>query len=307
METLIISNELSWVTKIRIALAFAIGVMLVGFLPWSRIQPANDGVFALLSHNISFTDLIICGLLSLAAGFVASAVCTPYGFPIGVIAVPAGMSVWAYKSAAISTLFQAVPAVNARAAVYASLRFEAFIWVVLMLLGILGAYAADKLFRRTNLNLPDKFNPSVKLESSTAIAVALVSTIILGIFLLNILATDIGYPDKQFGFVFGQPANLQIIFGVVITFMACSFCAKLYLGVNYIWPVIGTALVSLVSIVVFGKKAALGYMTASWAPVFFSKTVISILPVQMVAFGSLGCVWGYWLAVRYRFWRDYEA
>ncbi|HAL44794.1 MAG: hypothetical protein A2Y12_07670 [Planctomycetes bacterium GWF2_42_9] len=299
--------ELSWISKTRIVLAFAIGAMLVGFLPWSRVEPANNGVFALLSNNITSTDLIICGLLSLAAGFVASAICTPYGFQIGVIAVPAGMSVWAYKSAAVSTLFQAVPAAGSRAAVYASLRFEAFIWLALMLLGVIGAYAADKLFRRNSLDLPDKFDPTVKLEPMIAIAVAFVSTIIAGIFLLNILATDVGYPDKQFGFVFGQPATLQIIFGVVVTFLICSFCAKLYLGVHYIWPVIATAFVSVVSMIVFTKTPALGYMSASWAPVFFSKTVISILPIQMIAFGSIGCVWGYWLAARYKFWREFEA
>jgi hypothetical protein len=39
--------------------------------------------------------------------------------------------------------------------------------------------------------------------------------------------------------------------------------------------------------------------------VFFSSTVISILPVQMVAFGVLGSITGYWLAVRYYYWRKH--
>lgn len=300
--------ELSWISKIRIGIALAIGVMLVGLLPWERIEPTENGVFALLSGSIDLSDLIICGVLSLAAGFIASAICTPMGMQIGVLAVPAGMTFWSLKSQAISTLFQAAPAASARMAVYTSLRYEGFIWVAFAILGVVGAYAADKLFRKNSLDLPDKFDAPVRLQPIAQIVVTVVGTVIAATYLLNILATDISYIDRNAkGFVVGQPANLQIAFGVLIAFMACGFCAKLFLGANYIWPAAATALVTAFSITTYAKLSTFEYLASSWPAVFFAKSVLGILPVQMVAFGFIGAIWGYWLAVRYRYWKQFEA
>ncbi len=299
--------ELSWISKIRIGIALAIGVMLVGLLPWSRIQPIDNGVFGFFTGSINLSDLILCGTLALAAGFVASAVCTPLGMQIGVLAVPAGMTFWSFKSEAISTLFQAVPAASSRLAVYHSLRYEGFIWLALAVLGVIGAYAADKLFRRNSLDLPDNFEAIIRLQPIARITVTVIGTVVAATYLLNILATDISYHDQKMGFVTGQPTNLQIAFGVIVAFMACGFCAKLFLGANYIWPAIGTALVSAFSIMTYAKAATLEYMAGSWSAVFFTKTILGILPVQMVAFGFIGSVWGYWLAVRYRYWKQFEA
>jgi hypothetical protein len=303
METVPTSNDLSWLSKIRLALALAIGVALVGLLPWERIQPTDNGVFAFLSGSISLSDLILCGTLSLAAGFVASSICTPLGMQMGVLAVPAGMTFWSFKSDAISTLFQAAPAASSRMAVYNSLRYEGFIWLALAMLGVIGAYAADKLFRRNSLDLPDKFDAMVKLQPIARIVVTVIGTVIVATYLLNFLATDISYHDQKAGFVVGQPANLQIAFGVIIAFMACGFCGKLFLGANYIWSAIATALVTAFSITTYAKAATFEYMAGSWSAAFFSKSVLGILPVQMVAFGFIGAVWGYWLAVRYHIWR----
>jgi hypothetical protein len=46
-------------------------------------------------------------------------------------------------------------------------------------------------------------------------------------------------------------------------------------------------------------------LVVRYPPAFFYSPVISILPVQMVAFGALGSIAGYWLAVRYDYWRKY--
>lgn len=303
----ITSNELSWLSKIRLIIALAIGVFLVGILPWKNIQPAEHGVFALLSGTINPQDLMICGLYALAAGFLASIISTPLGFQIGVLAAPAGMAAWSFRSASLSTLFQAAPDVNSRMAVYSKLHLEAFIWLVLFLLGFVGAYAADKLLRRKTLNLPDKFEGSLKLQAPVAIVVALVGSVIVGVYLLNILAADVNFPDPKLGTVTGQPSNLQIAFAVIITFMVLGFCSKLFLGVNYVWPAIATAIVSYYSIILYAKQPTLDYMSISWAAVFYSKTAISILPIQMVAFGCIGSVWGYWLAAQYHFWREFES
>jgi len=48
------------------------------------------------------------------------------------------------------------------------------------------------------------------------------------------------------------------------------------------------------------------YMAHQWPAVFFSNAAASVLPSQMVAFGTLGSVAGYWMAARYDHWRKYE-
>jgi len=49
------------------------------------------------------------------------------------------------------------------------------------------------------------------------------------------------------------------------------------------------------------------YLVQNWPAAFFSNSVVSILPVQMVAFGTLGSVAGYWMAIRFEFWRKHEV
>jgi hypothetical protein len=299
--------ELSWTMRIRIVLAVAIGVVLLGILPWNQIKPQPEGIFALLSGNISRADLLTCAILAFGAGFVASIVCTPFGMQIGVIAAPAGMTVWSFRSAALSTLFQASPAVNDRLAVYAKLRFEAFIWLALAACCFLGAYIADKLLGKKSANIPDKFDAAFKLPNFAIIPAAVIGTVIVAYILINILAGDVLYPDQKMGHVIGQPANLQIAFAVIIAFMACGYLAKLFIGASFIWPAAASAFLSSYSIISYSSKPAIAYLANTWPAVFFAKPAAAVLPVQMVAFACLGAVWGYWLAVRYNLWKTYES
>lgn len=298
--------ELSWLTRIRITVSIAIGALLVGVLPWNMLRPEN-GVFAMLSGNVSFADLMICGVLALAAGFAASAICTPYGARIGILAVPGGLAVWALRSSDLSDLFQAAPAVSERLAVYNSLRFEGLAWLALAALGYLGALAADRLLRKKALNADDNIETKIKLHPFAATGLTIVATVVVAAFLLNILAADITYSDPKLNKVTGQPANLQIAFAVLVAFMACGFCGKLFLGASYIWPALATVPVTIYTIIIYTKQPVIEHLAGAWPAVFFARTSVSILPIQMVAFGCLGAVWGYWLAVRYKFWREFES
>jgi len=299
--------ELSWTMRIRIVLAVAIGVVLLGILPWNQIKPQPEGVFALLSGNISRADLLTCAILAFGAGFIASIACTPFGMQIGVIAAPAGMAVWSFRSGALSTVFQASPAVNDRLAAYAKLRFEAFIWLALAACCLLGAYVADKLLGKKNANIPDKFDATFKLPDFAVIPAAVIGTVIVAGILINILAGDVRYSDPQFGRVIGQPANLQIAFAVTVAFMACGYMAKLFIGASFIWPAAASAFLSSYSIITYSNKSAMTYLANIWPAVFFAKPAAAVLPIQMVAFACIGAVWGYWLAVRYNLWKTYES
>jgi hypothetical protein len=103
-----------------------------------------------------------------------------------------------------------------------------------------------------------------------------------------------------------QPSVGQILFAVLISFKIAAFVVKKFLDVGYIWPIMATALVTAFITSVHAKQELLQYLAQRWPATFFSNSVISILPIQMVAFGTLGAVAGYWMAIRYRYWRKHE-
>ena len=299
--------ELSWLMRFRIAAAFAAGVGLLGFLPWDIVKPDADGVFSLLSGNISVPDLLICAGLAFGVGFLASIVCTPFGAQIGIIAAPAGMAVWAMRSAPLSGLFQAAPAVQSRLVVYSKLKFEGFIWLALAACGFAGAIAADKIFRRKAVDLPDNVKPVYKLPEFVQCAAAVVATVFISNFFINIFARGVSFPDSQLKEVVAQPANSQIAFAVMVSFGLCGFLAKRFLSAKAFWPAAASVIITYYFTTVYVKSSILVQLAQVWPAVFFQKPITAVLPVQMVSFACLGAVWGYWLAVRYHIWQTQQS
>ncbi|MBN1787753.1 MAG: hypothetical protein JW806_05100 [Sedimentisphaerales bacterium] len=301
--------EISWITRLRIFAALAVGVMLVGFLPWQYVAPSAEAgeVFAVFADGIGVTDLWICAFLAFVAGFIASAVCTPYGAQIGIIAAPAGLAIWGLKSSPLSRIFQMSPAVSDRLGVYSRLRFEGFIWLVIVACGFAGAVIADRVFRKKQIDLPEQVKPIVPLPDFARAVVAVIGTIFIASFLINLLASDVSYSDPSFRRVTAQPANAQIAFGVFIAFGASAFLAKTVLNSRAYWPAIASVVVISYSIITYAKDSTLARLTASWPAVFFIRPIMAVLPVQMVAFGCLGAVWGYWMAVSFNIWRLHQA
>jgi hypothetical protein len=293
--------------RFRIIASLAIGVFLLGLLPWNLVQPPAAGVFALLSGSISLNDLLTCAGLAFIAGFLSSVISTPYGLQIGQVSAPAGLVVWGLRSAPLSQLFQAAPAAGERIKVYSSLKFEGFIWLAIVLCGFLGAFAADKIFRKKPLELPDKEKPAFQLPQLAQIALSLIGTVFAANFLINILAVDISYSDQQFAHVTAQPPNLQIAFAVFIAFGACGFAAKAFLGSGVFWPPLASAVLILSSASIYGKSNILTHLSSSWPANFFIRSDAAVLPIQIVGFGCLGAVWGYWLAVDWHLWRTYQS
>lgn len=298
--------ELSWTMRFRIMTSLAIGAVLLGLLPWGLVKPEADGVFAFLG-SISVFDLLICVVLAFAAGFASSAVCTPYGSQIGILAAPAGLAVWAFRSAPLSKVFQIAPSMQSRLQIYKVLKFEDFLWLGIAACGFLGAITADKIFRKKTVELPDRTKPVIHLPEFAQIAVSVIGTVFVANFLINILAADVSYSDSKLKYVVAQPANFQVAFAVFIAFGACGFLAKFLLASSYFWPAVASAFLIYYSTITYSRSSILTHLSSFWPAVFFARPVAAVLPVQMVAFGCLGAVWGYWLAVRYHLWRTHEA
>ena len=87
--------ELSWPMKLRIAAAVAAGVILIGFAAWPLAVPPDPfGVVSVLSGTITVGGALILVALAFLTGLIAYFLSWPYGREIGILAAPAGLSIW---------------------------------------------------------------------------------------------------------------------------------------------------------------------------------------------------------------------
>jgi hypothetical protein len=283
--------ELSWPMKLRIAAAAAIGVLLIGVLAWPMAEPFGR-VEAMGTSNAA-----ILVVLAFVAGFIGYFVSWPFGREIGILAVPSGLTIWAVRSGSMAGLIQLNPTADQRMALMTSLKWETFFWLAIVAAGFVGVLLARKLSPNKNLagQEESKSGPGKYLNA----IIALACSVAIAQFCIRIIAQDV-----RLGSVIGQPAVGQVVFAVLVSFGCAAFVAKKFLNVSYIWPSIATAFVTAVMTSIYARD--IPYLVQNWPAAFFSNSVISVLPVQMVAFGTIGSVAGYWMAIRYDYWRKHE-
>ncbi len=302
--------ELSWFTKTKIAAAIALGVILVGFVGWPFVAPQDPYEPITLSVNstrgINSFDAVVLALLAFAAGFLAYFVSWPYGSYIGVLAAPCGLAFWAGRSANLSKLLQSNPAAQQRMEIFSTLKWEPLFWLAVLVAGLGGVLTAEKLWpakkQVTHLKKADSTS-----QGYLNIALAIVISGIIGHFALQILARDVRYADRVLGYVMAQPDAAQIGFAVVVSFGLAAFVVKKFLGASYVWVVLGAAFVSTFASISYLKERVIEHLCEQWPPVYFPNGISAILPLQMLSFGALGAIGGYWLAVKYDYWREHQA
>jgi hypothetical protein len=283
--------ELSWPMKLRIAAAAAIGVLLIGVLAWPMAEPFGK-VAAMGSR-----DAIVLVVLAFVAGFIGYFVSWPYGREIGILAVPSGLAVWAARSGSMAGRIQLSPTAAERMALVTSLKWEPFFWLAIVAAGFLGVLLARKLSPNKNQAAQEESKPVPGKYFN--IIIALAGSVAIAQFFIKIIAQDV-----KLSSVVSQPAVGQIIFAVFVSFGCAAFVMKKFLNVSYIWPSIASAFVTAVMAGIYAKD--IPYLIQNWPPVFFPNSVISVLPVQMVTFGAWGSVAGYWMAIRFDYWRKHE-
>lgn len=297
--------ELTWLMRLRIGAAMAIGVVLIGILAWPLAVP-NDPLGPVRAGNVSPAGAVTLALLALAANLIAYFVCWPYGQEIGVLATPAGLTVWAIRSGSMAQLMQLNPVFSQRQALFATLKWEPIFWLAILAAGFAGVLLGEKLLPRQD---PSESQQEPKSNSVNYLnqLIGLAGSGLIALFCITILAQDIGMTDNGVGMVLGQPAPGQIVFAVVFSFGLAAFVVKRYLNASYVWPTIAGCLITPFAISTYARAAVLEDLAQRWPPIFFSNVVISILPVQMMAFGALGSIAGYWLAVRYKYRREHKT
>lgn len=289
--------ELSWVMKLRIAAVATVGVVLIGILGWRLAEPTAT------TGSVTSGGIVILVILALLAGLIGYFVSWPHGREIGILAAPFGLAVWAIRSGSMASLMQLHPTAAQRQELIASFKWEPIIWLAIVAAGCVGPLLCWKILSKKKPNekkSESKSNPKKYLNAITALA----ASGVIAQFLLRVCAQDVSMIDDKVGSVVVQPATGQIIFAVFASFGLAAFVVKKYLGVSYVWPIMSTFFVTIFSLSVYAKQVA--YLAGYWPAAFFSNAVVSVLPVEMVAFGTLGSVAGYWMAIRYDYWRKHE-
>lgn len=291
--------------RLRIAAAMLVGVVIIGLGGWLLAAPSDPlGAVTLFDGQISIIDSIIFAVLAYLTGFAAYFAAYPYGRPLAPLAVPTGLAVWTFRCGSMEALLRPNRQIAEKLALYNSFRFEILLWLGLIGLGYLGIMTAEKI---KATQLPKMIADAEKDSSKNRglrIAMAIVATVVIAMFCIGILAQDVRRFDPKIDFVIGQPGAGQIAFAVIASFAITAFLCKSFLNTP---PIISTAASFILLLVaVWISTNNLEHMSANWPISFFPRAISAILPIQIAAFSAIGSVIGYWIAIRYAYWREHE-
>jgi hypothetical protein len=273
-------------------------------LAWP-LAASFEPLSAVLAGDIGPGGAITLVVLAFLAGFIAYFVSWPYGREIGILAAPSGLAVWAVRSGSMTTLMQLNPTEAQRQALLATFKWDSIFWLAVVAAGFAGVLLGQKILSSPRPAEKQKKSNSKPVKYIIAI-IALVGSALIAQFCIRIFAQDVKVFDNKLGSIMAQPSVGQILFAVLISFKIAAFVVKKFLDVSYIWPIMATALVTAFAASTYANQNVLQYLVQQWPAAFFTNSVISILPLQIVAFGTLGSIAGYWMGVRYSYWRKHE-
>jgi len=295
---------LSWINKLRIALVAGVAIIVIGILAWPLAAP-EDPLAPVRASNVGPGGTVVLLALAFSVGFAGYFIAWPHGREIGILGVPFALALWAGRSGPMRTLTQALDEPFEREALLGSLNVEPFYWLLIVAAGFAGVLAAQYLRPGSQPALTvAQVKSYLKPASCANVAIALLVGTLLAHFFLGVFARDLTASDNH---VAPQPAVGQIIFAVIAAFGVAAFAVKKFLGLSYLWPAVASILVIPFAKTVYYKAETIQSFVETQPATSFPRPVFAILPLQLVALGALGSVLGYWMAVRYDFWRKHES
>jgi len=296
--------ELTWINKLRIAAVAAVGIVVIGILAWPLAAPA-DPLLPVRAWSIGLAGSIALLLLAFGVGFAGYFIAWPHGREIGILGVPFALTIWAGRSGPMRALTQALREPAEREALLRSLSFEPAYWLLIVAAGFAGVLTAQRV-RPGSQPLPGLAQIKGYFRSANAlnIGIALVVSTVVTAFFLGVFAQDL---CTSYGMAAAQPAVGQIVFAVIAAFGVAAFVVKKFLNLSYLWPAVAALLILPFANVVYGDTQTVRRFAETEPATFYPHAVFAILPLQLIALGALGCVTGYWLAVRYTYWRQHES
>lgn len=313
--------ELTWINKLRIAAVAGLGIVVIGLLAWPLAAPA-DPLSPVRASGVGFLGTAALLLLAFGLGFVGYFVAWPHGREIGILAVPFGLLVWAGRCGPMRVLTQAAEQTGQRQMLAHSLRFEPIYWLLIVAAGFAGVLLAQRLRNapggekegenvsteegRSTLS-PSRlltFLPAYLPASVVSGLLALLATVLLAHFFVGVFAQDVATSSNVAP---TQPPLGQIIFGVIGAFAVAAFAVKKFANLSYIWPTVGSAFIIAFAQILYCNSESVRQFAETRPATYFPHSALTILPIQFVALGTLGSILGYWMAVRYDWWRTHES
>ena len=298
--------ELSWLTKLRIVAALALGGIGLGLGAWSVVAPADPmGVVSVA--NVTVREALYLLAFSFLSGLGGYFVAWPYGRQIGVLTVPAGLAVWAIRSDEIYRIMQDAPSGLQRARIYALFPWDSLLWLALIGAGLTGLWVASRVRPTSAAAFRDPLydsRPKGRLPLDAAAAVLI--SLVIGYALVGVLAQGTQLTGAGIATQPTQPGAAQIVFAVMIAFGVAGFVTGRVLRLGPSWPTAASAGLPVFVGLFYARPNLLEPLARNYPATCFLNPVMAILPIQMVAFGALGAAAGYWTAVRYEYWRKHQ-
>lgn len=289
-------SELPWLVKLKITAVMLVGIILIGFFAWPLVSPVDPlGVVSVPA----FGGAIALIVLAVLAGFIGYFISWPDGREIGIVAVPTGLAVWAVRCGSMADLMRLNPTLAQRQELLAVIKWEPVFWLAVVAAGFGGVRIGQLIASRCS-SVVSSSGRTFSVRNLLQSIIAIVASIIIAQFCIEIFAQDVRIDS-----VVAQPSVGQIVFAVLVSFGIAAFVVKKFLNAGFIWAIMSSALITGFVIMTRIRQDTLKRLIESCPPVFFPTAAISILPVQMVAFGVLGSIAGYWVAVRYDYWRKH--
>ncbi len=294
--------ELSWVNKLRIAVVAALGIVVIGILAWPLAAPA-DPLLPVRAWDIGFSGTLGLLLLAFGLGFVGYFISWPHGREIGILAVPLGLAVWAGRSGPMQASAQSFVKPPQRQMLLQSLRFEPVYWLLVVGAGLAGVLVAQYLrsMRQkpvTAVQAKSYLNANAWVNGLVAVIV----TVVVAQFFIGVCTQNLALASAA-----AQPDTGQIVFGVTTAFAIAAFVVKKFLNLSYLWPALASIFMLAFAQMICYNANTIRQFAETRPATSFPHAIFTILPVQLVALGTLGSVIGYWMAVRYDYWRKHEA
>ena len=296
--------ELTWINKLRIAAITAMGVVVIGMMAWPLAVP-HDPLMPVRAWSINPFGTITLLALAFWIGFAGYFIAWPHGREIAILAVPFGLIVWAGRSGPMRMLYQATPEPVQREAVVHSLRFEPIYWLVIVAAGFIGVLVAQRLRPGAQPVVTfAQFRANLKRGNYLNLGIGVVVSTLLVAFLTGVFAQDL---PTSYEIIAAQPAVGQIIFALLAAFGIAAFIIKKFLDLSYVWPTVASVFVLPLGDLIYGNTATIEKFALTKPATFYPHALFAILPVQLVALGALGSIIGYWMAIRYDYWRKHES
>ena len=224
--------ELSWLMRLRIAAAAAVGVVLIGILAWPLAAPPEP-FGPVLAGNLNFSCKTILAGLAFLTGIIAYFASWPYGREIGILAVPSGLGVWAVRSGSMAKLMQMNPTLAQRQQLLAGLKWQPVFWLAIVAVGFAGVLLAEKITGRkvNSAQLTAKVASKSPAPLNAVLAIVLSGLTSLFFTTKLALAQDVSLFGPRLGSVVAAPAVGQIVFAVLVSFGLAGFVVKKFLKV----------------------------------------------------------------------------